>query len=60
LRQAGENNPVAAKVVAMLDRNEMPDFEKFEQYFAPTGSFAYDEPAGIHIGSFTLRPESQK
>lgn len=60
LRQAGENNPVAAKIVAMLERNEMPDFEKFENYFAPTGSFAYDEPAGIHIGSFTLRSDNSE
>ncbi len=59
LRQAGENNPVAAKIVAMLDRNEMPDFEKFEKFFAPTGSFAYDEPSGIHFGSFTLRADEE-
>lgn len=57
LRQAGENNPVAAKIVAMLDRNEMPDFEEFEKYYAPSGTFAYDEPSGIHLGSFTLRAE---
>lgn len=57
LRRAAENNPVAAKVVAMLDRNEMPDFEQFEKYYAPSGTFAYDEPGGIHLGSFTLRAE---
>jgi len=59
LRQAGDNNPVAAKILAMLDRNELPDFEQFEKFFAPTGSFAYDEPAGIHIGSFTLRADEE-
>jgi hypothetical protein len=60
LRKAGENNPVAAKIVAMLDRNEMPDFEKFEKYYAPSGTFIYDEPSGIHLGSFTLRPEAEE
>ena len=28
---------------------------EFEKYFAPSGTFAYDEPSGIHLGSFTLR-----
>lgn len=59
LRQAAENNPVAAKIITMLERNQLPDFEKFEKYFAPTGSFGYDEPAGIHIGSFTLRADEE-
>ncbi len=59
LRRAAENNPVAAQVVAMLDRNEMPDFEQFEKYYAPSGTFAYDEPGGIHLGTFTLRAETE-
>ena len=41
----------------MLEQNQLPDFEKFEKYFAPSGTFAYDEPAGIHFGSFTLRAD---
>jgi len=35
----------------------LPPFEEFELLFAPTGTFAYDEPDGIHIGTFTLRAE---
>ena len=54
LRQASENVPLAV-IVSMLEQNQLPDFEKFEKY-APSGTFAYDEPAGIHFGSFTLRP----
>lgn len=57
LRRAGENNPVAAKVVALLERNELPPFEEFEKYFAPSGTFAYDEPSGMHLGSFTLKAD---
>lgn len=57
LRRAGENNPVAAKIVALMERNELPPFKEFEQYFAPSGSFAYDEPSGMHLGSFTLRAD---
>jgi len=41
----------------MLDRHQMPDFEQFKKYFAPSGSFAYDEPSGMHLGTFTLRPD---
>ena len=29
--------------------------KEFEKYFAPSGSFGYDEPTGMHLGSFTLR-----
>jgi hypothetical protein len=54
----GENNPVVQKIAAMLQRNELPPFEEFEKYFAPSGSFGYDEPSGIHIGSFTLKGEA--
>jgi hypothetical protein len=57
LKGASENNPVAGKIVAMLERNELPPFEEFEKYFAPSGTFAYDEPSGMHMGSFTLRAD---
>jgi len=59
LRQASTNAPFAGKVVSMLERNQLPDFKEFEKYFAPSGTFAYDEPAGIHFGSFTLRAEDE-
>lgn len=55
--QRAEDNPVFAKLLALLKRNELPDFEKLEKYFAPSGSYAYDEPAGIHFGSITLLSE---
>ncbi len=57
LRVAGEKNPVAAKFAELLRRNELPPFEEFEKYFAPSGSFGYDEASGIHIGSFTLKAD---
>ena len=57
LRQAGENNVVARKMYELLERNELPPYEEFEKYFAPSGSFAYDEPTGMHLGSFTLRAD---
>jgi hypothetical protein len=59
LRQASTNAPFAGRVVSMLERNQLPDFKEFEKYFAPSGTFAYDEPAGIHFGSFTLRAEDE-
>ncbi|MDG2222835.1 MAG: DUF3352 domain-containing protein [Rubripirellula sp.] len=57
VRQAGQNNPVAAKVSAMLENNQLPPFEELKKYFAPSGTFAYDEPSGMHLGSFTLRAD---
>lgn len=57
LRQAAERNPAAAKFVALLERNQLPPFEEFEKYFAPSGTFAYDEPSGMHMGSFTLKAD---
>ncbi len=57
LRQAGEKNVVAKKMYELLERNELPPYEQFEKYFAPSGSFAYDEPTGMHLGSFTLRAD---
>ena len=57
LRKQGESNPVIKQMVDLLTRNELPPFEKFKKYFAPSGTFAYDEPSGIHMGSFTLRAQ---
>ncbi|TWU48707.1 hypothetical protein Poly51_46090 [Rubripirellula tenax] len=55
LQKQGEKNPMAAKLASLLQKNELPPFEKFEKYFAPSGTFAYDEPSGMHLGSFTLK-----
>ncbi len=57
VRTAGQNNPVANKISTMLERNQLPPFEEMEKYFAPSGTFAYDEPSGMHLGSFTLRAD---
>lgn len=57
VRSAGQNNPIAGQIATMLEKNELPPFEKLEKYFAPSGTFAYDEPSGMHIGSFTLRAD---
>jgi hypothetical protein len=57
LRTAAETNPVAAKFYALMNRGQLPKFSDFEKYFAPSGSFAYDEPAGIHFTSFTLKAD---
>lgn len=56
LRKLGESNPVAAKFAELLERQQLPPFSVFEKYFGSGGIFAYDEPNGIHIGSFNLKP----
>lgn len=58
LRKRAEKNQGAQKAIELLSRNELPPFEEFEKYFAPSGTFAHDEPTGIHFGSFTLRADS--
>jgi len=50
------NDGVSRVLSELLRRNELPPFEEFKKYFAPSGSFAYDEPGGIHFGRFTLKP----
>ncbi|KAA1259628.1 hypothetical protein LF1_21630 [Rubripirellula obstinata] len=60
LRKRAEKNQGAQKAIDLLSRNELPPFEKFEKYFAPSGTFAYDEPAGMHFGSFTLRADQKQ
>ncbi|EMI21439.1 putative secreted protein [Rhodopirellula maiorica SM1] len=56
LRSVGERNVVVKNFSDMLSRNELPPYEEFEKYFAPGGVFGYDEPTGIHFGSFNLKP----
>lgn len=56
LRSAGQRNQIAAKMGDLLQRNELPPFEQFKKYFAPSGTFAYDESSGMHLGTFTLKP----
>lgn len=59
LRKRAEKDGRAQKAIDLLSRNELPPFEEFEKYFAPSGSFGYDEPGGVHFGSFTLRADQQ-
>ena len=56
LKNAGDRNPAAKGVSDLLQRNELPPFDEFLKYFAPSGSFAFDEPSGIHFGRYTLKP----
>ncbi len=57
LRRAGENNVVARKMADLMGRHQLPPYSEFEKYFAPSGTFGYDEPTGIHFGSFTLKAD---
>ncbi len=57
LQTQGERNDMLRGVSGMLQRNELPPFDEFKKYFAPSGGFAYDEPSGIHFGRYTLKPE---
>lgn len=56
LRQRGQQSRAAGSLAELLGRSQLPPFEEFKKYFAPTGTFAYDEPNGIHVGQFTLQP----
>lgn len=57
VRARGEQSPIAKRIAEMIERNELPPFDEFKKYFAPTGGFAYDEPTGMHFGRYTLKPE---
>lgn len=57
LRTQSKDDPVSGRIVDLIERDELPPFEEFELYFAPSGFFGYDEPNGIHFGMFTLRAE---
>ena len=46
-----------SRVSDLMGRHELPAFDQFRQYFAPSGWFAYDEPGGLHITTFTLRAQ---
>ncbi len=57
VRSRGEQNPVAKRIGELMEKNELPPFDEFKKYFAPSGSFGYDEPTGIHFGRYTLKAE---
>lgn len=51
------NNDLFKRMAETIERNELPDFDELEQYFAPAGGYAYDEPGGLHWTSYTLRSD---
>jgi len=53
----GENNPIVKRIAELIENNELPPFDEFKKYFAPTGSFGYDEPTGMHFGRYTLKAD---
>lgn len=56
-KQRGENNPVGKRISELMEANDLPPFDEFKKYFAPSGTFGYDEPTGMHFGRYTLKPE---
>jgi hypothetical protein len=56
LMRRGERRPTAKKFADLLQRQKMPSFDDLRQYFNVSGSFAYDEPGGLHFGTMNLRP----
>jgi hypothetical protein len=57
VRSRGEENPVVKRIAELIEKNELPPFDEFKKYFAPSGGFAYDEPTGMHFGRYTLKAE---
>ncbi len=56
-RGEASSNPAVKRMAELMEQKELPPFDEFQKYFAPTGTFAYDEPNGIHIGRYTLKAE---
>lgn len=56
LKSLAEKNPVAAVVLGALEENKLPPFSVISQHLAPTGGVMFDEAAGLHSVSFSLRP----
>jgi len=57
VRSRGEQSPVAKRIAELIEQNDLPPFDEFKKYFAPSGAFGYDEPTGIHFGRYTLKAE---
>jgi hypothetical protein len=56
MKSAAETNPQVGLLLSTLEKHDLPAFSAFSKYFAPSGSFAYDDPTGLHYAIFTLRP----
>ena len=59
LKKQGENNPTVLKLHEFLSRSDLTQFKRFREFFAPSGTFGYNESTGIHFGSFTLRSQRE-
>ncbi|MEX0824886.1 MAG: hypothetical protein WD119_01905 [Pirellulaceae bacterium] len=57
LKQAGESNPVMAKLAKAFEEHTLPPYDTLTKYFAPSGGFAYDSPTGIHYTSFSVKAD---
>ena len=57
VKSRGEENPMVKRIAELIENNELPPFDEFKKYFAPSGGFAYDEPTGMHFGRYTLKAE---
>ncbi len=57
LKGPSENNPIAKRIMELLAEDQLPPFDEFKKYFAPSGGFAYDEPTGMHFGRYTLKAD---
>lgn len=55
LRRGGEGNPTLKGLAEIMEKHDLPPFDVISKYFAPSGAFAYDAPAGLHYTSFTIR-----
>ncbi|MEL7336249.1 MAG: hypothetical protein AAFN70_08635, partial [Planctomycetota bacterium] len=54
--ERNQDNQFLGKMNDLLNKHDLPSFEEFSKYFAPSGEIAYDTPTGIHYSSYTLRP----
>ncbi|WP_145246300.1 hypothetical protein [Aeoliella mucimassa] len=53
----GENSPFASNMLGVLEANELPEFDKLEGYFAPTGGYLLDTNTGLHAMMFNMGRE---
>ena len=49
--------PFRKRLAELAVKHELPPFETLRKYFAPQGSYLYDEPGGVHWAAYTLNGE---
>ncbi len=57
LKANNSENPIVKRIIELMDANELPPFDQFKKFFAPSGGFGYDEATGLHLGRYTLKSE---